>query len=231
MKIKCVEFTGAVSFTIDAVLFDLDGVLVHSIPSIERAWRVWAKKRHLSWSAVLPHVHGRLARDTIRALLPDLPPEDLAHDVAEVIDHQIVDTRDVKAVAGMAALIEKLPLDGWGIVTGCSPELAYSRLVAVNLPQPSILITNRDVRRGKPDPEGYQLGAERLAVLPTRCIVIEDSPPGVLAAQSAGMPVIALTTTHEAGSLLHPDIIVADATQLDVSQGSNTRFVVTASVR
>jgi mannitol-1-/sugar-/sorbitol-6-phosphatase len=216
-------------FDVDAVLFDLDGVLVHSTASIERAWKLWAIKRNLPWSAVLPHVHGRLARDTIRALLPDLSPASIVDDVAEVIDCQVLDTSDVLAVSGVAEFISSIPASGWAIVTGCSPELAASRLTAVGLPQPSIIVTNQDVRAGKPDPEGYRIAAERLRIKPNRCLVVEDSPPGIVAAQRAGMAVVAFTTTHEVASLGHPDAIVADATQLNVGNGRSSRFIVTAS--
>jgi sugar-phosphatase len=48
------------------------------------------------------------------------------------------------------------------------------------------MVTAEDVQRGKPDPQGFQLGAERLGVNIAECLVFEDSPAGVAAARAAG---------------------------------------------
>jgi sugar-phosphatase len=64
--------------------------------------------------------------------------------------------------------------------------LATVRLRAAKLPIPPVLITAEDVRRGKPDPEGFLLGAQRLGVRTEDCLVFEDSPAGVVAAKAAG---------------------------------------------
>jgi len=68
-----------------------------------------------------------------------------------------------------------------------------------------VFVTASDVRRGKPDPEGYLLAARRLGVAPADCVVLEDSPPGVGAGKAAGMRVIALLTTHTADALPDAD--------------------------
>jgi mannitol-1-/sugar-/sorbitol-6-phosphatase len=64
-----------------------------------------------------------------------------------------------------------------------------------------VLVTADDVRRGKPDPEPYLLGAQRVGVDPARCLVVEDAPAGLAAARAAGMPAIGVTTTHAATDL------------------------------
>lgn len=79
--------------------------------------------------------------------------------------------------------------------------------------------TRDDVERGKPDPEIYQLVAQELRVLTHECLVIEDSPSGVMAAQAAGMPVVAVATaftrdTLQTADLLPPHLIVDDPTTL-----------------
>jgi sugar-phosphatase len=59
----------------------------------------------------------------------------------------------------------------------------------VNLPIPEVMITGEDVRRGKPDPQGFLLAAQRLGVSIGKCLVFEDSPAGVAAAKAAGAQV------------------------------------------
>ena len=77
------------------------------------------------------------------------------------------------------------------------------------------IATRDDVEHGKPDPEIYLLVAKQLAIVPHACLVIEDSPTGVKAAQAAGMPVIAVSTPFtrdvlHAGGLLDKRWIVDD---------------------
>ena len=82
------------------------------------------------------------------------------------------------------------------------------------------IATRDDVERGKPDPEMYLLVARELGVDPTECLVIEDSPTGVLAAINAGMKVIAVSTPftrqrlHDSG-LLPVEHIVDDPHDLE----------------
>jgi mannitol-1-/sugar-/sorbitol-6-phosphatase len=78
---------------------------------------------------------------------------------------------------------------------------ARARVAGVGLSEPAALITADDVRRGKPHPDPYLLGAERLGRDPGRCLVVEDAPQGIEAGLAAGMTVIAVTTTHAAAEL------------------------------
>lgn len=71
----------------------------------------------------------------------------------------------------------------------------------------SSIVTAEDMRRGKPDPEGFILGAQRLGLLKERCVVFEDAPAGIEAGRRAGMRVVAFTTTHEASALQEAHLI------------------------
>jgi sugar-phosphatase len=67
------------------------------------------------------------------------------------------------------------------------------------------------VSQGKPSPEAYLKAARDLGVEPADCLVMEDAPAGIEAARAAGMPVIAVTTTHP------PDQLPADVRVRDLS--------------
>jgi sugar-phosphatase len=77
-----------------------------------------------------------------------------------------------------------------------------------------VLITAEDTARGKPDPAGYLLAAERLRIPATRCLAIEDSPAGIRAARSAGMAVIAVTNSHPVSELRQADAVINSLTTL-----------------
>lgn len=214
------------TFEVEAVLFDLDGVMVRSERAIERAWKKWATKRGVRWDDLKTNVHGRVAVDTIRAVLPNVPLEQALRDAEEVMALQVDDAVGCRPVPGVKKLLSCLGRDNWGIVTGCSPDLANSRLAGAKYPLPDTIITCRDVDRGKPDPEGYQLAAQRLGAECRSCVVLEDSPAGILAAQRAGMIVIAFTTTHHSDALGTPHVTVPDARSLRVRQSSHSKIVI-----
>jgi beta-phosphoglucomutase-like phosphatase (HAD superfamily) len=78
------------------------------------------------------------------------------------------------------------------------------------------VVSDSDVSRGKPDPEGFLLAAGRLGVAPDSCVVIEDAVAGVSAAKNAGMKCVAVTNTHPAVRLVEADIIVDSLQEVTV---------------
>ncbi|MDG2478795.1 MAG: HAD-IA family hydrolase, partial [Aquiluna sp.] len=79
-----------------------------------------------------------------------------------------------------------LPDGTWNIVTGANPELARARLSAAGIVPPQALVTAADGRKGKPDPEPYLLGAQKIGIPISECAVFEDAPAGLLAGKLAG---------------------------------------------
>lgn len=180
------------------LLFDLDGVLVDSHVSVERAWASWARSVGLDPAEVMPRIQGRRTIDSVRALAPHLDPHDEA---ARVEDAEVSDTAGLSPVAGARELLARLEPGRWAVVTSGTLRLASARLRATGLDVPSTIVTADDVERGKPDPQGYLLGAGRLGADPAECVVVEDAPAGVAAGKAAGMTVWALLTTHDQGDL------------------------------
>ena len=78
-----------------AILFDLDGVLADSTPSVTRAWSAWARRVGLDPDALLPQVHGRRAIDTIRAVRPELDAES---ELATLVADETSDNADVVVI-------------------------------------------------------------------------------------------------------------------------------------
>jgi len=188
-----------------AVLFDLDGVLVDSRRCIERVWERWARGRGLEAAAILRVAHGRRTSETLREVAPHL---DVAAEVAALDALEAREERGVVAVPGAAALLGALSRARWGVVTSGSPAVARLRLRLGGIPEPPLLVTGADVRRGKPDPEGYRCAAATLAMAPERCVVVEDTPAGIAAGRAAGMRVIAVRGTYPDERLAEADVLV-----------------------
>jgi phosphoglycolate phosphatase-like HAD superfamily hydrolase len=132
----------------DAVLFDLDGVLVDSAMCVERHWRRWAAEHGLDGDDLMRFVHGRPTVETIRLVAPHLPAE---AEAARLNASEAFDVDGVVAIPGAARLVRSLPPDTWAIATSGTRDTAVTRLRHTGLPRPSVLVTADDVTRGKPD--------------------------------------------------------------------------------
>lgn len=183
----------------NAVLFDLDGVLIDSTECIERHWEEWAEKHQLDLATILQFAHGVRTIETIRRVAPHLDAE---QEAAEFTAHEIQDTEGVVAIPGSINLLSGLDWGKWVIVTSGGYDLVQARLGKAALPKPKHVITGDDVAQGKPSPEPYLLGASKLGVAVDECVVFEDAPNGVKAGNAAGMKVIGITSTHSANELL-----------------------------
>ena len=190
----------------DALLFDLDGVLVDSTACIERTWRRWAAAHALDADAVVRTAHGRRAIETVRLAAPRL---DAAAEVAVLVGHEASETDGVLEVPGAAALLAALPPGRWAVVTSGVRAVAEHRLRHVGLPAPPVMVCADEVTHGKPHPEGYLAAAARLGVAPARCLVVEDAPAGLEAARAAGMRALAVATTHAPDDLRGAELIAS----------------------
>jgi mannitol-1-/sugar-/sorbitol-6-phosphatase len=185
------------------LLVDLDGTLVDSSAPVRRAWAAFAKRHGLDPDEVNAFAQGRPSSETVRLLAPNA---DHAFEAALVEEAETTDTDGVFALPGAGDLLSSgHPL---AIVTSCSSRLADVRLRAAGLARPEVVISSSMVTRGKPDPEGFLLGARRLNVTAARCVVLEDSPIGIDAGRAAGARVIALRTTHGDDLLARADAII-----------------------
>jgi mannitol-1-/sugar-/sorbitol-6-phosphatase len=178
------------------LLFDMDGVLVSSIGSVNRCWRRWCEEYGVPEPDKFEVPHGRRAVDIIRLLKPEWGEEQVASGLRAIEDFEIADTADLFVLKGVKPLLESLPLERWAIVTSATWRLLIGRLAAAGLPIPDRIIAGDMVERGKPDPEPYRRGAELLGFTPAECIVVEDAPSGVGAGLAAGSKVLAVLTTH-----------------------------------
>jgi mannitol-1-/sugar-/sorbitol-6-phosphatase len=192
------------SLDCEALLFDLDGVLVDSTACIEEIWRRWCLQHGLSVADVLGIAHGRRAVETVRMAAPHL---NAVAEMAALVAAEAQATTGVTEVPGARELIEQLPVDRWAVVTSGARTVAEHRLRHVGLPIPAVMVCADEVRFGKPDPEGYLAAATRLGLMPRDCIVVEDAPLGVEAAHAAGMRVIAIPSTYPPDAFHRPATI------------------------
>ena len=174
-----------------AILADLDGTLIDSVASSERAWGAFARRRGRDEGETHRFAMGRPTRETVALLVP---AGERDAEQAQIDRDEVEDAGSVTAYPGAAELLTgPVPI---AIVTSSSTELATARLRGAGLEPPEVLVTADRITRGKPDPEPFLLGARELGVDPARCLVLEDAPSGIDSARAAGIPVVALRTSH-----------------------------------
>ena len=166
-----------------AFLFDMDGTILSSIAAAERSWSAWARKHGIDVESFLPTIHGMRAIETIGRL--NLPGIDVMAEVEALTQAEFDDVEGIESIAGAAAFLNALPEDRWAIVTSSPRRLALRRLEAAGLPVPKHMVTGEDVKNGKPAPDCFLLGAEKLGQRPEDCLAFEDAPAGIQAAEAA----------------------------------------------
>lgn len=187
-----------VTRSFDAVLFDVDGVLIDSATAHFHVWGEWARNRALDVNALFAGIAGERGVDTVRRVAPTLDPSNELRFVNELwLEHQ----HHATAFPGATELLNSLPADRWGLVTSGPGEGTRTTFERLALPLPAVIVCGEDVSHGKPNPEPYELGARLLGRAPADCLVLEDAPAGITAARAAGCYVIAVATGPDRSAL------------------------------
>lgn len=151
-----------------------------------------------------------------------LPGRDHTRDLEERVRYEETQFKGILAVPGAVQLVQSLQGHPWAIVTSAWRKLAEARITAAGLPLPEVIVPVDEIRKGKPDPEGFLRAAEQLQVEPEQCLVFEDTRPGIEAGLSAGMTVVGLLTTFPADHLKH-NLLIRDFH--DVTLASDGDFI------
>ena len=182
-------------------LFDLDGVLVHSMPIHTRAWKEYLGSLGISVEGLDARMHGKRNAELVRDLIAsDLSETEIfAHGARkEQLWRDLILREGVEGyrIAGVSAFLEKHRAIRKAVASNAEPQNIDFVLDQFGLREHfSIAVSGMDVSRPKPFPDIYLEAARRLNATPEQAIVFEDSPTGLQAALAAGMRVVGIETT------------------------------------
>ncbi len=212
-----------------AALFDMDGTLINNNPYHLASWQELFKrhgKPPVSQQTFNEYISGVPSAVVIRKFFDDV------HSDEEF--QQLTDERNgiyynlyrpyIAPVNGLENLLAELKNAGWKLAIASSAIQRNIDFILDSVPIRQyfeVIMNSTQVHKPKPDPQIFLKAAEKLQVPPVHCVVFEDSLSGVKAAGSAGMKVVALTTTHKAGELHPVDLVVDDYTGLSAQKLAN----------
>lgn len=206
-----------------AVIFDMDGVIVDTNPYHEKSILQFCDKYgfHLTEAELRAKVYGRTNRAWITNLFGSLTEQQLT---------AYADEKEKLFREMYAPFIQ--PVKGLINFLNLLADHKIPRAIATSAPRANvdfvlehttirkyfdIILDERMVTHGKPDPEIYLKTATALKLPNDRCIVIEDSLSGVTSGKSSGSKVIGITTTHSAEELQHTDLVINDFDDLSIN--------------
>ena len=208
---------------VEAVLFDLDGVVIDTRQSVTDFWLAFAAERNVTLTAAdfEDHILGVPASHTLRVLFPDFPAADLPAFRRRIAAYES-GLRYVE-LRGATAFLRALREAGVPAALVTSGEKWKVDEVFRQLGLGGLfdeIVTAQDIRRGKPDPECYVRAARRLGVAVSYCVVFEDSVSGVQSAVAAGALCIGVQVGPLARRLIEVGArhIVSDFSTLNLSR-------------
>ncbi|RPE75855.1 HAD family hydrolase [Vulcaniibacterium tengchongense] len=194
------------AFAPQAVLFDMDGLMIESERALLGCWRQAAQELELAlddalWLSMVG-LSDRICHELLRERLVEDRVQALLQRCQQLYDAQVEAGLPLKpGVLELLALLRERGVPR-AVVTSTRRPRALQKLGLCGLlPHFDAVVAGGDVERPKPAPDGYLLAAHTLGAAPARCVVLEDSAPGVRAALAAGMTPIQV-----------PDLVPPDAT-------------------
>lgn len=204
-----------------AVIFDIDGTLVDNMALHAEAFAVFAQRHGLP--PLTPEDRARLDGRRNSEIFPILFARDVPRDEWQAYEaekeslYRELSRGRLEPMRGLARLLARLTASQipMALATSAPEPNVVHTLAEIGLSEAfSIIVRGDQVARGKPAPDVFIEAGRRLGVAPDGCLVFEDAPMGIVAAQAAGMPVVALTTTftaaHFAALQPPPDVTCDD---------------------
>jgi beta-phosphoglucomutase family hydrolase len=207
---------------LEAVIWDMDGVLANTAAYHLRAWQETFAKRGTNFTETdfrrgFGVRNDAIIRNTLGEKTSNAEIETIAREKEATFRRLI--GKDIKPLPGVLKLLSQLHDRGVKMAIASSAVIENLRLIVGSLGIEkyfAAIITGHEVTESKPSPQVFLLAAQRLGVEPANSIVFEDAVAGVKAAKRAGMHCVAITNSHSRENLKAADLIVDSLEEVSV---------------
>jgi len=209
--------------TLKAAIFDLDGVVVDTVPVHFKAWKRMFEEhgKPFTFDDYKQKVDGIPRLDGARAILTDLSPDELEKAANQKQEYflEYLGNEDIPKYDTTIALIGNFQRDGIKVAVISSSKNCPNILKRIGLyDKLETVICGADITKGKPDPQIFLMAAERLGAKPDECVVFEDAVLGVEAAKNGKMRCVGIDRYKSPDRLTGADIIVSDLGEVNVAK-------------
>ena len=197
-----------------ALIFDMDGTMVDSMPFHTKSWIEFARRHDITMDVddLLERTTGRTGHECMCILfgceLEATESRRLVHEKEEI--YRELFTPVFAEVGGFTAFASLAARRGLKIGVGSAGDkhnLAFAFSHLKMDPMPQAVVGGDEGLPGKPEPDIFLEAARRLGIEPAQCIVFEDAPLGIEAARRAGMRAVGVCTSYSAAALAGPHVI------------------------
>ena len=207
-------------------IFDLDGVIAHSVPLHFEAWKKMFSEydKKFDFDDYKQKVDGIPRIDGAKAILGDLSEPELDKAASRKQEYflKLLEEEGVQVYQSTIDLIKTLKSKGIGRACISSSKNCLRILKSAKVDTLfEVIITGNDIRKGKPEPDVFLLAAGKLKLKPCECLVFEDAVLGVEAARRAKMSCVGIDRYKSPQRLSDADIVVNDLSEvnLDILKG------------
>ena len=206
-----------------AAIFDLDGVVVDTVPIHFKAWKQMFEEygKTFTFDDYKQKVDGIPRRDGARAILTDLTDDELkkAANLKQTYFIKNLEKEEIPQFTTTIRLITNLLNDNIKCAVVSSSKNCPTILKRIGLfDKLGSVISGDDITRGKPDPQIFLMAAEQLGANPSECIAFEDAVLGVESAKNAKMHCIGIDRYSHPERLALADIVVSDLGEIDLAK-------------
>ncbi|MFC1674413.1 HAD family hydrolase [Candidatus Omnitrophota bacterium] len=201
-------------------VFDVDGVLVDTVPLHFKAWKKMFAEYGIDFNFedYKAKVDGIPRNDGARAILTDLSDEELKKAAARKQDHflEFIDKEEIPVYDSSVSLVKEIKKRGRKLAFASSSRNCKRVLQRVGIIElADAVVDGNDITKGKPDPQIFQMAAERLGCDFGECVVFEDAVLGVEAAKNGNMLCVGIDRYKDPARLAKADLVVSDLSETD----------------
>lgn len=215
--------------SIKGLIFDLDGVLVDTVPAHFAAWKRMFEEYGYEFGKAEYRrlVDGRPRFDGARAVMTRHSENDVKTAADKKNDYyvEMIDRGEFRVFDAAVTLVRKCQSEGYGLAAASSSANVRAVLEKAKLLDAfPVVIGGDDVEKGKPNPDIFLTAASGLGLAVDECIVIEDSSSGVEAAKHGGFYCVGLVHEDHESELTAADCIVSSLAEINLKRIEDSRL-------